>query len=96
MSNTKKGLSAKQIERDLGVSYRTAWYLCHRIRKAMEEGTPGLLTGVVEADETHIGGAFDRRRSVRRTTSNLFSEPAMVAVPQAVDDGPQVELTILN
>ncbi|MFL6351509.1 MAG: transposase [Bryobacteraceae bacterium] len=45
MVNAKKGLSAKQMERDLGVSYPTAWYLCHRIRKAMEDGAPGLLTG---------------------------------------------------
>jgi hypothetical protein len=62
MCNAKKGLSAKQMERDLGVSYRTAWYLCHRIRKAMEDGAPGLLTGVCEADETYIGGAYDKRR----------------------------------
>jgi hypothetical protein len=56
MCNAKKGLSAKQMERDLGVSYRTAWYLCHRIRKAMEDGAHGLLTGVVEADEMFVGG----------------------------------------
>jgi hypothetical protein len=62
MCNAKKGLSAKQMERDLGVNYRTAWYLCHRIRKAMEDGSPGLLTGTVEADETYIGGKYDRRR----------------------------------
>lgn len=62
MCNAKKGLSAKQMERDLGVTYRTAWYLNHRIRKAMEDGTPGLLTGIVEADETFIGGRLDRRR----------------------------------
>jgi hypothetical protein len=62
MCNAKKGLSAKQMERDLGVTYRTAWYLCHRIRKSMEEGEPGLLTGVVEADETFVGGVYDRRR----------------------------------
>jgi hypothetical protein len=62
MVNAKKGLSAKQMERDLGVSYPTAWYLCHRIRKAMEDGSPGLLTGTVEADETYIGGKYDRRR----------------------------------
>ena len=62
MVNAKKGLSAKQMERDLGVSYPTAWYLCHRIRKAMEEGQPGLLTGTVEADETYVGGKYDRRR----------------------------------
>jgi len=48
----KKGISAKQVERHLGVNYRTAWHLCHRIREAMKEG--GLLTGVVEADETYL------------------------------------------
>lgn len=62
MCNAKKGLSALQMKRDLGVNYRTAWYLCHRIRKAMEDGSPGLLTGTVEADETYIGGKHDRRR----------------------------------
>jgi hypothetical protein len=62
MVNAKKGLSAKQLERDLDVNYRTAWYLGHRIRKAMEEGAPGLLTGTVEADETYVGGRYDRRR----------------------------------
>src|SRR5579883_567893 len=53
----KKGISAKQVARHLGLekSYKTAWYLCHRIRKAMKEG--GLLgTGgnVVEVDETYL------------------------------------------
>ena len=55
----KKGVSAKQLERHLGVNYRTAWYLCHRIREAMQEG--GLLTGVVEADETYIGPKKPRK-----------------------------------
>ena len=54
--NAKKGLSAMQMQRDLGIkSYRTAWYLNHRIRKAMEEGV-SLFSGVVEADETYVGG----------------------------------------
>ena len=48
----KKGMSACQLQRHLGVNYRTAWYLAHRIREAMKEG--GLLTGVVEADETYL------------------------------------------
>ena len=46
----KKGMSAKQLERHLGVNYRTAWHLAHRIREAMQDGG-GLLTGVVETDE---------------------------------------------
>jgi transposase-like protein len=48
----KKGMAAKQLERHLGVNYRTAWYLAHRIREAMQE--EGLLTGVVEADHTYL------------------------------------------
>jgi hypothetical protein len=43
-------------------SYRTAWYLNHRIRKAMEDEPSGPLKGVVEADETYIGGKYDKRR----------------------------------
>src|SRR5262245_41248718 len=54
MCNAKKGVSAKQLERDLDVNYRTAWYLSHRIRKAMEEGNlcDDKMTGVVELDES--------------------------------------------
>lgn len=48
----KKDMSALQLKRHLGVNYRTAWYLCHRIREAMQEG--GILSGVVEADETYL------------------------------------------
>jgi transposase-like protein len=48
----KKGISAKQLERHLGVNYRTAWHLAHRIREAMQDG--GFLTGVVEADHTYF------------------------------------------
>ncbi len=60
--NAKKGLSAKQMQRDLGVAYRTAWYLCHRIRKALEDGDLPKLTGTVEVDETYVGGKYDKRR----------------------------------
>src|SRR5437870_12976372 len=56
MIEAKKGVSANQIKRTLGVSYRTAWYLCHRIRKAMESVNCAPLTGTVEVDETFVGG----------------------------------------
>jgi len=62
MLNAKKGISAKQLQRHLGVNYRTVWYLAHRIRKAMEENTVLPLAGIVEVDETYIGGKYDRRR----------------------------------
>jgi hypothetical protein len=66
MCTAKKGISAKQMERNMGVSYKTAWYLNHRIRKAMEEGIEGLFTGTVEMDETYVGGKFDKRRKRAR------------------------------
>jgi transposase-like protein len=56
LCESKKGMSANQISRTLGVSYKTAWYLCHRIRAAMKEADGHKLTGEVEIDETYIGG----------------------------------------
>jgi len=56
MVEAKKGISANQMKRTLGVSYKTAWYLCHRIRAAMQDANPAPLTGTVEVDETYIGG----------------------------------------
>lgn len=56
MVEAKKGVSANQIKRTINVSYKTAWYLCHRIRNAMTEHNPEPLNGIVEVDETWIGG----------------------------------------
>lgn len=56
VGESKKGISAKQLERVLGVSYKTAWFLGHRIRAAMEEDSPVPLRGIVEIDETYVGG----------------------------------------
>jgi transposase-like protein len=52
----RKGFSANQMKRTLGISYKTAWYLCHRIRAAMKEAEQPMLDGTVEIDETHVGG----------------------------------------
>jgi len=56
MVDAKKGKSALELKRNLGVNYRTAWYLAHRIREAMNEPDGLKLTGTVEIDETYIGG----------------------------------------
>lgn len=60
MCASKKGISAKQLERMLGVTYKTAWFMAHRIREAMKTSPTGLLggsgsSGIVEADETYWG-----------------------------------------
>jgi transposase-like protein len=56
MTEAKKGVSALQIKRTLDIAYQTAWYLCHRIRAAMREINSDLLRGVIEVDETYVGG----------------------------------------
>ena len=62
MTQSKKGISALQIQRIIGSgSYRTAWYMCHRIRAAMQSPEFKKLTGVVEVDETYIGGKAKNR-----------------------------------
>lgn len=70
--DAKKSVSALQIQRHLGLgSYRTAWHLMHRIRKAMDQ-TPGdLMSGVVEADDTRIAGRYDKRRSRKRWDTSI-------------------------
>lgn len=65
--SSKKGMSAHQLHRMLGVTYKSAWFMAHRIRHAMtQEPLASKLSGVVEADETYIGGK--RRRHMPHAT----------------------------
>jgi transposase-like protein len=55
----KKGISANQLGRDIGVSTKTAWYLCHRIRESMTDVNPEPMDGLeYEMDETYVGGRY--------------------------------------
>src|SRR6185312_14474326 len=63
LCEAKKGISACQVQRSLGIkTYKTAWYLCHRIRAAMVEAKRKPLNGVVEMDETYVGGRAHGKR----------------------------------
>lgn len=62
IGESRKGISAKQLQRTLGVSYKTAWYLGHRVRSAMEDDSPVPLEGIVEVDETWIGGVHHKTK----------------------------------
>ena len=61
MTATRCGISAKQIERETGVTYKTAWRMFKQIRTLLQEDTPAL-TGEVEVDETHVGGRRHGKR----------------------------------
>jgi transposase-like protein len=67
MLTAKNGVSALQVHRTIGTgSYRTAWYMCHRIRAGLSEAPEAKLGGIVEVDETFVGGKAKNRHWDRR------------------------------
>jgi transposase-like protein len=67
MTTSKKGVSALQIYRTMGFgSYKTAWYMCHRLRAAMQDKDFRQLVGIVEVDETFVGGKAKNRHKDKR------------------------------
>ncbi len=83
LSASKKGISTNQLSRMLGLPYKTAWFMTHRIREAMRDGGDGpfgALGGanrVVEADETYIGG---KARNAKRGKPAPKKEPVLSLV----------------
>lgn len=69
LCSSKKGMSAHQVHRTLKITYKSAWFLCHRIREAMRSGRLDPLGGegkVVEADETYYGRADHKKPPIRK------------------------------
>jgi transposase-like protein len=69
MASSKKGVSSNQLHRTLGVTLKTAWFMSHRIREAMRDGSLAPMGGegkIVEADETYFGKQADRIPSKQR------------------------------
>lgn len=80
----KKGISAHQLGRTIGVSTKTAWYLCHRIREAMhEDGAEPLEGPIIEMDETWVGG---RERGTKRGRPKNTSKQIVVGIRQRGGD----------
>src|ERR1700691_4312053 len=88
IANSKNGISSHELGRSLGVTQKTAWFMNHRIRLAMASGTFQKLSGIVETDETYVGGlaknmsAADRKRKV--TGSGAVDK---VAIHGAIERG---------
>ena len=76
MCASKKAVSSHQLHRMLGTTYKTAWFMAHRIRFALGDDLKRKLTGVVEIDETFIGGTGDRKTKLSRLT------PVMALIEQ--------------
>src|SRR5205085_26314 len=70
----KKGISSKQIEPMLGVTYKTAWFMTHRLREAMKQ-TGGVFSsgGTIEADTTYVGGKEKNRHRSKRNKNTVGS-----------------------
>lgn len=73
MASTRCGISAKQLERELGVTYKTAWRMFNKIRTQLMADNGGMLTGEVEADETLLGGKI--RNDARRKRDAMGWSP---------------------
>jgi transposase-like protein len=98
MSSTRCGISAKQLEREIGVGYKTAWRMFHLIRnQLMGQGTTESLEGTVETDETFVGGKprkEDRARMTRRE-SRQWADQHKASVWGAVERGGQVRAQVI-
>ena len=88
MCTSKKGISANQLGGMIGVSYKTAWYLCHRIREAMESGNLDgpTLFGIVEVDETWLTDPRGRKPGDKR------KRPPQIYIAGAIQRGGNVRL----
>jgi hypothetical protein len=88
------GSSARQIQYDLGLSYPTAWSWCHKIRKAMEDrDTRYSLKGLIELDDTYIGG---KKKTGKRGRGARGKVPVLVAVETRLEGCGHVALNKLT
>jgi transposase-like protein len=78
LASSKKGISAHQLHRNLGISYKGAWFMAMRLRHAMQNGPLGLLQGTVEIDETYVGGYRRGQGGRAKVDSNKTPVVALV------------------
>jgi transposase-like protein len=89
VANCKNGISSYELARATGITQKSAWFVLHRIRVAMEAGDLGKMGGVIEADETYIGGLAKNmhahKREQRITRANASDKVAVMGILQRGD-----------
>lgn len=93
MTSTRCGISAKQLERELGVTYKTAWRIFNLIRNDLMAGADEPLSGEVEVDETSVEGR--PRKHLSRSEAARYRERSRATVIAAVERGGRIKATVL-
>lgn len=97
ITSHKKGISSLQLHRDIGVTQKTAWYMLHRVRHSLGIHTDAKLSGIVEADETFIGGKEANKHEDKKTPrSQGRSVKTKIPVAGAVQRGGEVRATVVK
>jgi len=98
ITESRKGMSSNQLKRMLKVTYKTAWYLTHRIRAAMLEVAPEKLSGTVEIDETYVGAKARRWRpkSVKQVVIGIRQRNGDLRLIRAKDAKSETVREIIN
>jgi len=95
MATSSKGVSAMKLSQWLGIGYKTAWFLAHRVREMIKDRDANPLVGIVEVDETYVGGKKRKKRDDDEDRDGRPSHrgrgPARAAVLVAVERGGKVK-----
>ena len=95
ISNCKNGISSYEIARDLKITQKSAWFMLHRIRLAMQDGD-GLLAGEVEADQTFIGGKARNMHETRRRAKMAEPNQGKTIVAAVLERGGRVKARVVG
>lgn len=96
IANCKNGISSYEIARDLKVTQKSAWFMMHRVRMAMQSGTFEKLSGHVEADESYIGGRITNMHKNKRPKDKFDSSGNKTIVFGALERGGRVKTHIID
>jgi transposase-like protein len=97
IANAKNGISSHELHRSLGITQKSAWFVLHRIRKALQNGSLAKMSGEIEVDETFIGGAARNFHIAKRKPLDLNGFVGKVAVMGLLDRHTrQVRTTVID